>query len=258
MTIYAKIDFETGDFSQISGIPWLGAIAQSPPDAVCEIVSDIVREGNYAMRSYQSNPAVANRSKVVLSEVGHWGLKQAYYGFSFYLSPTLKTLDWLQIFEVDQFIPPSSYPHLIQLQIANPVGGTVPYLHIVQTGEAPWNALWTSPLPVPLGSWIDVVLYLDIDVNGTVKLWLNRNLVAELHLNTTGGEQSPAGFPEFGLYQDVKNAGGNWVVHDRFVIADTFEEASIPVLAGISPWVIGILLLGVGVGTLYALKGGKK
>ena len=65
-----------------------------------------------------------------------------------------------------------------------------------------------------------------ISVNGTVKLWQNGVLKADIHYDTTAMGEPPSAWPEFGLYQDAGNPPGNWAVFDRFVAANTFEQAN--------------------------------
>lgn len=225
--IYADVNFETGDFSQVGE---LGGIADDPPISNCTIVTDIVREGNYSMRCIQTDPSAipgtSNRAKVVLSELGNLHLNECYYGFSVFLSPTLDAPNWLQIFEEDQYVSKvANWPHIAQLQICNSTDGK-DHLYIVKSEIAPTDALWMDPNPIPLGQWIDYVIYINISVNGTVMLWQNGVLKADIHYDTTAMGEPPAAWPEFGLYQDAGNPPGNWVVFDRFIAANTFEQAN--------------------------------
>lgn len=223
--IYADINFETGDFSQVGEF---GGIDDYPPISDLEIVTDIVREGNYAMRCIQTDPSAipgtSNRAKAVLSELNNLHLNECYYGFSVFLSPTLSAPGWLQIFEECQYVSEvSNWPHIAQLQICNSTDGKN-HLYIVKL--APTDVLWMDPNPVPLGQWIDFVIYINISLNGTVMLWQNGVLKAEIHYDTTAMGKPPAAYPEFGLYQDHGNPAGNWVVFDRFIAANTFEQAN--------------------------------
>lgn len=225
--IYADINFETGDFSQVREF---GGIADYPPISNCTIVSDIVREGNYSMRCIQTDPSAipgtSNRAKAVLSELGNLHLNESYYGFSVFLSPTLSAPGWLQIFEECQYVSEvANWPHIAQLQICNSTDGKN-HLYIVKSEIAPTDALWMDPNPIPLGQWIDFVIYINISVNGTVMLWQNRVLKTEIHYDTTAMGKPPAAYPEFGLYQDAGNPAGNWVVFDRFIAANTIEQAN--------------------------------
>jgi hypothetical protein len=225
--IYADINFETGNFSQVREF---GGITDYPPISNCEIVTDIVREGNYSMRCIQTDPSVipgtSNRAKAVLSELGNLHLNESYYGFSVFLSPTLSAPSWLQIFEECQYVSRvANWCHIAQLQICNSTDGEN-HLYIVKSEIAPTDALWMDPNPIPLGQWIDFVIYINISVNGTVMLWQNGILKAEIHYDTTAIGEPPAAYPEFGLYQDAGNPAGNWMVFDRFIAANTFEQAN--------------------------------
>ena len=223
MEIYAKVDFETGDLSQVTE---LGGIADNPPLAKCEIESNIVREGNYSMVCYQTDPSKAQRSKAVFSELGNLHLNECYYGFSIFLSPTLRAPGWLQIFEECQYVSEvANWPHIAQLQTCELADGK-PHLNILKGEIAPTDALWTDPVPIPLGQWIDFVIYINISINGTVILWQNGVLKAEVHYDTTAMGQPASAYPEIGLYQDAGNPSGNWVIFDRFVAANTFEQAN--------------------------------
>jgi hypothetical protein len=225
-TIYAKIDFSTGDLSQINQ---LGGITADPPISTCQIQSAITRVGNYAMVSNQSDPGVlpgtSNRAKAVLSELGNLHLTEAYYGLSVYLPTTLNAQKWVQIFEESQFDPRNgTWPHIAQLQLCT-INGTL-RLNVLKGQIAPYDSLWTSAYPIPLGQWIDFVIYVKLAENGEVKVWQNDNLVADVLYATAISGLQPAAWPEFGLYQDHTNPPGNSVIDGRFVAANTYALAS--------------------------------
>lgn len=224
--VYAKIDFSTGDFSQINQF---GAVTDHPPIATCQIITTITKASNYSMLCTQTDPAAdpgtSNRAKAVLSQIGNLHLTEMYYGFSVYLSPTLKAERWVQIFEENQYDPRIlDWQHIAQLQVVNQNGQ--PRLSVLKGEIAPDDSLWMDSNPIPLGEWIDFVAYVKLAEDGEVMVWQNGNLLADVHYATAIPGLEPRAYPAFGLYQSHNNPPGNWLIIGRFVAANTFELAN--------------------------------
>ncbi len=217
-----KGDFETGNLSQWSR-------EQSVASDRLLVVSDVVREGRYALKAtvhQGDNPISASGNRDELLYLSHETPGQEYfYKWSTLFPPDYPSSNTWQLFaqwHQDGCCgsPPLEF-YLVGEEMRMRVGGS--------SGQILWRA------PLQRGHWNDFVVHVKWSADpkvGFVELYKDGQLVVPKTMVATqfGSEQN---YLKLGLYRDASISQTASVYHDGFTMATSLEDVmpSAPVAA---------------------------
>ncbi|ABF88705.1 hypothetical protein MXAN_0944 [Myxococcus xanthus DK 1622] len=212
-----KGDFETGNTSQ-----WTRS--QSVSNSRLQVVTDVVREGRYALKAtvrQGDDPINASGNRNELLYISQEKPDSTWYYKWSTLFPTNYPLnDSWQVFaqwhqEGCCGSPPLEFY----------VRGEAMHMRV---GGVKGKVLWTAPLK--RGDWSDFVLQVKWSPNaktGFVQLWHNNEVVVpKTYVATQFGKEM--NYLKLGLYRDDTIRPEASVYHDGFTMASTLEEVMPP------------------------------
>ncbi|QDE88281.1 carbohydrate-binding protein [Myxococcus xanthus] len=212
-----KGDFETGNTSQ-----WTRS--QSVSNSRLQVVTDVVREGRYALKAtvrQGDDPINASGNRNELLYISQEKTDSTWYYKWSTLFPTNYPLDdsWQVFAQWHQEGCCGSPP------LEFYVRGEAMHMRV---GGAKGKVLWTAPLK--RGDWSDFVLQVKWSPNakaGFVQLWHNNEVVVpKTYVATQFGKEM--NYLKLGLYRDDTIRPEASVYHDGFTMASTLEEVMPP------------------------------
>ncbi|QDE80919.1 heparin lyase I family protein [Myxococcus xanthus] len=212
-----KGDFETGNTSQ-----WTRS--QSVSNSRLQVVTDVVREGRYALKAtvrQGDDPINASGNRNELLYISQEKADSTWYYKWSTLFPTNYPLDdsWQVFAQWHQEGCCGSPP------LEFYVRGEEMHMRV---GGVKGKVLWTAPLK--RGDWSDFVLQVKWSPNaktGFVQLWHNNEVVVpKTYVATQFGKEM--NYLKLGLYRDDAIRPEASVYHDGFTMASTLEEVMPP------------------------------
>ncbi|GHG98045.1 hypothetical protein GCM10012319_63240 [Comamonas sp. KCTC 72670] len=212
-----KGDFETGNISQ-----WTRS--QSVANSRLQVVTDVVREGRYALKAtvrQGDDPIGASGNRNELLYISQEKVNSTWYYKWSTLFPTNYPLDerWQVFAQWHQAGCCGSPP--LEFYARN----DELYMRV---GGAKGKVLWTAPMQ--RGDWHDFVLEVKWSPDakaGFVQLWHNGKLVVKkTHAATQFGKE--LNYLKLGLYRDSSIRPEASVYHDGFHMASTLEAVLPP------------------------------
>jgi hypothetical protein len=216
--ILFKADFETGDFSQFSGL------SKNIKPGHIEVVSDIVHAGKYAGRFTIHEDNVFNKRQLRVQANGPKVTVQegsdTFVSFYMYMKDAPKDRDNFFYWEGS---PPPRYNNVMTWWVepkADGSGTSVKY----GTGNLGRNGVhWEGDFTV--GQWHQLGMHIhwsEDPAQGNVKLWWDGELVLDKKVQTKGPQT--VYFSQPGIHRDPHTKSEDTIYFDDFLCATTLEE----------------------------------
>jgi hypothetical protein len=250
MVVLRKIDFETGDLSQIGA----GDVYSHHPDDIPVVVQDIVHAGKYALRCAVANLSPSRRSSVVrlwnipLKPVLHYDFWLFIpYGYEVpYDHNTMMICEWYPQNEVgaDEFIA-------LYFNDASGVKNNISLRFNNNTGNFALLGIWPifSGVEMPTRRWVHFQISYRHDlINGEVQVKMDGKIIMD-YKGRTAFDNSPD-FTQFafGTYFWIEEApliNAAAFYYDDIYIADEpnaqyQQPAPIPLWKAALAWTLGL------------------
>ncbi len=195
------VDFETGDFSQVtSQYGMSGRInGGGDPASTPVIVSDVVHNGRYAAKLPTPNPAVYQSSNIDLWSWTPSDYPPLYYSFWVYVQAGYHTgygaNNWQQLTEWNSPAPYYGGRH-IDVSFGDTYSGQYNQVYLNFFGVTWGGPDVNSGVSIPTGQWVHFVIYFKNSLNsdGQILVYMNDNLIIQYNgrtqFDTTSGNTS--------------------------------------------------------------------